>query len=118
VSGRSAAALFGVDVLARRAPVDVTVPLDERLASTPRLLVTRSVLEPGDVQQRAGVRTTTPLRTAFDLARRPPLFEAVVGIDAMLAARPVTRSALARFGATRERVVATVRAALATPPQS
>jgi hypothetical protein len=43
------------------------------------------------------------LRTAFDIARRPPLFEAVVGIDAMLAARLVTASALARFGASRER---------------
>jgi hypothetical protein len=102
-SGRSAAALFGVDTLARRAPVEVTVPLGERLVSASRLVVARSVLEPGDVQQWAGMQTTTPLRTAFDIARRPPLFEAVVGVDAMLAARLVTRTQLERFGAARER---------------
>jgi hypothetical protein len=103
ISGHSAALLYGVDVLARGAPVQVTVPLEGRLAATPGLAVVRSALEPGDVQQWAGVQTTTPLRTAFDIARRPPLFEAVVGIDAMLCAGLVTRNSLARFGAERER---------------
>jgi hypothetical protein len=107
LSGRSAAALFGADVLARRAPVEVTVPVGERLASAPGIVVARSVLEPGDVQRWAGMRTTTPLRTTFDIARRPPLFEAVVGVDAMLAARLVTRSQLERFGAARETVAGT-----------
>jgi hypothetical protein len=65
--------------------------------------VVRSALAPGDVQQWAGIRTTTPGRTAFDLARRPPLFEAVVATDAMLAAKLVSREALGRIGAERER---------------
>jgi hypothetical protein len=103
ISGRSAAALYGVDVLPRRAPVEVTVPLAERVSRVPGLTIVRSALPPGDVRLRAGVQTTTPLRTAFDIARRPPLFEAVVGIDAMLGARLVTRDALARFGTERER---------------
>ena len=55
------------------------------------------------MQRRAGVQTTTPLRTAFDIARRPPLSGAVVALDAMLAADLVTRAALARIGTERER---------------
>jgi hypothetical protein len=103
VSGRSAAAVFGVDVLPRQAPVEVTVPAGVRLVPSRRLAVVRSVLDARDVQQWAGVQATTPLRTAFDIARRLPLLEAVVGIDAMLAARLVDREAVTRFAAERER---------------
>jgi hypothetical protein len=103
ISGRSAVALYGVDVLPRRAPVEVTTPLDVRLTPAPGLVVVRSALEAGDVQEWAGMRVTTPLRTAFDLARRPPLFEAVVALDAMLNADLVTRAALARIRTDRER---------------
>jgi very-short-patch-repair endonuclease len=103
ISGRSAALLYGVDVLTRRAPVEVTVPADLRLVPSPRLAVIRSALPPTDLQLWAGLRVTTPLRTAFDIARRGTLFEAVVGIDAMLAARLVTRDALARVAANRRR---------------
>jgi Protein of unknown function (DUF559) len=103
ISGRSAAALFNVDVLARGAPVEVTVPRSMRLLPPPRMNIMRSALPVGDTQQWAGMLTTTPLRTAFDIARRPPLFEAVVGVDAMLTARLVTRSQLERFGTARKR---------------
>ena len=43
-----------------------------------------ALLGPEDVTEVLGVPVTTPTRTAFDLARRPDLVEAVVGIDAML----------------------------------
>jgi hypothetical protein len=103
ISGRSAAAVFGVDIRTPRAPVEVTVPGGMRRVQSRRLDVVRSALAPGDVQRWAGIRTTTPLRTAFDLARRPPLLEAVVAIDAVLAAKLVNREALGRIGAERER---------------
>jgi hypothetical protein len=43
-----------------------------------------ALLEPGDVEIIAGVAVTSAVRTAFDLARRRDLIEAVVGVDAML----------------------------------
>lgn len=36
-----------------------------------------------EIAERWGVRMTTPLRTAFDLARRGPLVEAVAAVDAL-----------------------------------
>jgi hypothetical protein len=101
VSGRSAAALFGVNLLRRQAPVEITVSKSTSIRPTRGLTVVRSRLQSGDVQMWAGTPTTTPLRTAFDLARRPPLLEAVVAIDAMLAARLITKADLTRFAAGR-----------------
>ena len=43
-----------------------------------------ALLEASDLTCIAGVPVTTPVRTAFDLARRRDLVEAVVGVDAML----------------------------------
>jgi len=103
ISGRSAALLYGVDVLVKPTVVEVTVPATLRLAASSRLAVIRSPLPDREVQQWAGVTVTAPLRTAFDIARRGPLVEAVVGIDAMLAARLVSRGALAGFAAERAR---------------
>jgi hypothetical protein len=65
----------------------------------------RSPLPAADIASSAGTPVTTPSRTAFDLARRLPLIEAVVCVDAMLAARLVTvddlrRSARPRTGWT------------------
>jgi hypothetical protein len=99
ISGRSAAALWGADVLVRGEPPEVTVP--ERLRAPAGLTVVRSALPAGDVARWAGLPVTTPVRTAFDLARRLSLVEAVVAVDAMLAARLVTRGGLAGFAGTR-----------------
>jgi very-short-patch-repair endonuclease len=101
VSGRSAAYLWGADVLARGQPVEVTVPDRVRLPSRSRLAVVRSALEPGDQTRWAGIPVTTPGRTAFDLARRQPLVEGVVAIDAMLVGRLITRSEVASLAAER-----------------
>jgi very-short-patch-repair endonuclease len=103
ISGRSAALQYGVDVLIEPNPVEVTVPATLRLVPSTHLTVVRSPLPDRDVQQWAGVTVTSPIRTAFDIARRGPLIEAVVGVDAMLAARLVTREALALFASERGR---------------
>lgn len=101
VSGRSAAYLWGADVLPTHAPAEVTVPPDVQLLRRPGLAVRRSPLPLGDVRHQAGTPVTTPLRTAFDLCRRGDLVEAVVGLDAMLARRLVQVDDVRRFAASR-----------------
>jgi hypothetical protein len=105
VSGRDAATMWGADVLVLRARIEVTVPRETRLRAPRGLTVVRSPLPAADIASSAGTPVTTPSRTAFDLARRLPLIEAVVCVDAMLAARLVTvddlrRSARPRTGWT------------------
>jgi hypothetical protein len=103
VSGRSAAALWGADVVVRGEPVEVTVPPRVRMRGGSRLTVVRSPLPHDDLATWAGTPVTTPLRTGFDVGRRLPLVEAVVAIDAMLAARLITRDRLRAFAADRDR---------------
>jgi hypothetical protein len=95
--------LWGADVLVRGAPVEITVPRTARVRSAGGLAVIRSPLPAGDVASWAGIPVTTPGRTAFDLARRLPLAEAVVAVDAMLAARLLTPADLAVSSARRPR---------------
>ncbi len=101
VSGRDAAALWGADALVRGAPVEVTVPHEVRFRPPHGLRIVRSRLPAKDRGVQNGVPLTTPRRTAFDLARRLGLFEAVVCVDAMLAADLVTESVLAFEAAGR-----------------
>jgi len=84
ISGASAAHLHGANVLKLDAPVEVTVPPQLWIAKQPRLTVRYSELRAGDVDSRAGVPTTTPVRTGFDLARWSSLEDAVVSVDALL----------------------------------
>jgi hypothetical protein len=81
LAGYSAAAVLGADCAPRpEAPAEVTVPgRDQR----PRrgLIVHRDQLHPGETTRVGDIACTTPLRTAFDLARGPDLTEAVVAVD-------------------------------------
>jgi len=101
ISGRSAALLFGADVLPLDAPVEVTVPRPAAMRQHARLVVRRAVLPPYEVTRRNGLPATTPVRTAFDLARQPDLVEAVVGVDALLYRRVVKLEQLATYSAGR-----------------
>jgi hypothetical protein len=103
VSGRDAAALWGADALVRGAPIEVTVPEPIRLRAPDGLVIVRSPLAAGDIGVRAGIPVTTPVRTAFDMSRRLPIIEAVVTVDAMLAARLIGPAALAAAAAARPR---------------
>jgi len=87
VSGRNAATLLGADVRVLGAPVEVTLPAGTRFRAPTGISIVRSPLPGGDTGSWAGIPITTAGRTAFDLARRLPLTEAVVCVDAMLAAR-------------------------------
>jgi very-short-patch-repair endonuclease len=84
VSHASAAYLYGADVLARNPSVELSVLPERRRTQQPGLVVHRTRLDPGDTRTVGSIPVTTPVRTAFDLARNPDLTEAVVGLDALL----------------------------------
>lgn len=81
LAGYSAAQLLGRGCALRRVPAEVLVPRDVR--RQPDLLVRRGCVPDAEVRAVAGCRVTAPLRTAWDLARRLPLVEAVVAVDAL-----------------------------------
>jgi hypothetical protein len=95
LSHRSAAMLHNAFVLAHDQPVEVTAETGAR--SQAGLLVVRSPLAPADRWRRGGLPVTSPLRTAFDLARGRDLPAAVVGVDALLHRRVVRPAALAAY---------------------
>lgn len=63
------------------APVEVLLPVRARAPAGVR--VRRDRLHPGEIEWRDGIRVTTPLRTAFDLARGEDETDAVVAVDAL-----------------------------------
>lgn len=81
LSGYSAAALLNADCAPLDTPAEVIVP--RRARAHPRLRITRGNLPKHEVTIRRDCRVTTPERTAWDLARRLPLVEAVVAVDAL-----------------------------------
>src|SRR4051794_6644493 len=85
VVGKTAAAwIHGADVRDRRcAEVEVIAQRGDQIRRA-GIAATSALLAPEDVTEVFGIPVTTPTRTAYDLARRPDLIEAVVGIDAML----------------------------------
>lgn len=120
-SGCTAAWLHGVDLRRRPDdPIEVTIP--PRATCGPRhgVLFRRAPLTDDDVVLIRGVRTTSPVRTGFDLARRSPLVEGVVALDALLNARVVDIESMAIYLADhrRWRGVRLVEAALVTPSRA
>jgi very-short-patch-repair endonuclease len=82
LGGFSAAELLGASCGPLGAPAEIVVP---RGHVTPRrgLLVRHGELVPDEVVEAGGCSVTSPRRTAFDLARRSPLIEAVVALDVL-----------------------------------
>jgi very-short-patch-repair endonuclease len=80
LSGYSAAEILDASCGHWDAPAEVTVP-HRGQRSHARLIVHRSHLFPGEITQVKGVEVTTPVRTAYDLARRGDLVEGVVAVD-------------------------------------
>lgn len=101
LAGRSAAWLFGTELLSRDAPVTVLLPTDVRLRPHPQLTVLRSPVPDEDRTRFAGLPVTTALRTVFDLGRLGPRAEALVAVDALLRRRVVRLSALRDYAETR-----------------
>ncbi|WBB79180.1 hypothetical protein O7606_23860 [Micromonospora sp. WMMD882] len=101
IAGLSAAYLWGAGGLPAGAPVTVVLPRAARMRPHARVSVTRSVLADDDLTTQAGLPVTTTVRTAFDLARRPPRTDAVVAVDALLRRRVVDLPTLREYAAAR-----------------
>lgn len=94
VAGWSAAELLGRSCGAVDVPAEVLVPRSIRVHDG--LLVRRGTVGPEERWQIGGRwDVTSPLRTAWDLARRLDLDDAVVAVDAL--ARPFSNPGLPRF---------------------
>jgi AbiEi antitoxin C-terminal domain len=84
LSGLSAAWLLGIDVARQPdGPLEVTLPAGVTLRGRGIFTPKQATLDTADIGLRRGVRVTSPLRTAYDLARRLEVAEAVVTLDAL-----------------------------------
>jgi hypothetical protein len=80
LSGYSAAVLLGADCAPDPdVPAEITLP--EKIRCHPGFIVHRDRLHPGEITRVGDVCCTTPLRTAFDLARGSNRREAVLAVD-------------------------------------
>lgn len=137
-TGWSACTALGLDVAPRPMPTEISAP-GRRLAPRPPAVIRQRVLPPDEVIVEAGMATTTPLRTAFDLACRAgpergavdrlvgPLIDAVVACDALarlgaFTADDLTAAAVRHPGARGVRRVDRVAALLdplsESPPET
>jgi hypothetical protein len=104
VAGLSAAFMYGVDLRPSvDALVDIAMPRTAHFDAAPRIRVVHSPLPPEHVNLVAGIRVTTPERTGFDLARRLPLTDAVVAVDALCFRRVLKLADLSAFAAFQHR---------------
>jgi hypothetical protein len=86
VQGRSAAVWWGVSLAGTGDDVELLVPRSCRAGGAAGVRVSRAQLAPADVRSLRGVRVTSPLRTALDLARGRPLDDAVLALDRFVSA--------------------------------
>lgn len=100
ISGTSAALLHGCDIrLDSNEPIEITVPRGVTVGARGLLRVRQALVVEEDVVEVGGVAVTSPVRTAFDLARRPSITEVVVAVDALCRAQLVTLDELAAYAA-------------------
>lgn len=85
---------------AEKQPVLLCLPRSVRVRRGPDAVPWRSHLDPDDVVVVDGVRVTAPVRTAFDIARRGNVDDAVTAIDYLARGRPDFLELLADY--TRE----------------
>ncbi|MFG1921146.1 hypothetical protein [Cryptosporangium sp. NPDC048952] len=121
ITSYSAACLAGLPIGEPRDEVVVVVPPPSRLRVR-GLQVRHAPLHPEEVV-RGALPTTTPLRTAWELARERDLLDAVAGLDLMLSYDHVTAAELAARAAERphSRAATAIRLADAragSPPES
>lgn len=105
VSGWSAAELLGASCGPKNALPEVIVP-GGSVRSRPGIVVSADMLATDEVTAVRAVPVTTPLLTAFHLACRKPIVEAIVAVDALahkfeFAPEAVLRMARSHLGARR-----------------
>lgn len=97
ITGRSAGWLWGARLAAADDPVDVVRSPRRRLGLANEIRVRTSPLPETDVQDKGELRVTTPLRTAWELALRLDLIEAVTYCDAMARLGRINAASLAAY---------------------
>lgn len=97
LAGYSAAELLGASCGRPEAPAEVVV-WEGRQRTHPGLMVSHRSVEP-ELTVVGGILVTSPLRTAFDLARQGTLVERVVAVDALANAHDFAPDLLLCFGA-------------------
>jgi AbiEi antitoxin C-terminal domain len=105
LSGWAAAYVLGADVFdgrdaltGRTQEIRMVLPPSASRVVADGVRCVRVELQEQEVTERHGVRLTTPLRTAIDLAREAPdLVEAVVALDSLLKARVLHPQQLAQL---------------------
>jgi hypothetical protein len=101
ITGRSAAWLWGARIAGPDDAVDVVVTPRHRPGPINGLRVRVCELESDETAIAAGTRITLPLRTAWEVAMRDDVENAVVVLDALAAAGRVSGPELARYVAAR-----------------
>ena len=124
VTGRSAAVLWGIDAATVADDVQLTVPPGSNVSAVRGVRVHRRLLSDDAIAIRRGVRVTTAVRTALDVARDLPREDAVVLIDQLASSRAVNLPAVRLAaesasgpGCRRIRAVLQVADGLAESPQ-
>jgi hypothetical protein len=113
ISGMSAARLLGAPLLFP-GPIEVTIPAQMNIRPQRGLTFLRSSIAVGDITELRGVLLTSPVRTAFDLARRLPRVDALVELDALLGT-PSSRDTLLAYTAERRKWAGANKIALLLP---
>ena len=85
LGGLAAAALHGAEWIDDNQPIEL---IWRNQHAPTGILTSNHRLDDDEVTYVAGLPATTPARTAFDLARRPPLGQAVARLDALKRAAP------------------------------
>jgi hypothetical protein len=83
LGGWSAAILHGVTTVPRDQRVWANLPPEGRMRPRNRLLTYRTPMLSTDQSRIGDIPVTTPLRTAYDLARLLPPLDALLAVDAM-----------------------------------
>ena len=116
LAGFSAAALHGSRWIDPNRPATM---IDTNRRRTPGITVWADEIDDNEICVIEGMRVTTPVRTALDLARRYPVDVAVVAIDALTRATrlkvPDIESAAQRYPGRRGRKRALVTLGLVDP---
>jgi hypothetical protein len=99
LSGSTAAWLYGARLAGAEDPVDVVSAV--RFGPLSGMKIRRTDLDAVDRSTRWGLPVTTPLRTAWELARNRPLLDAVVWADAVAHAARLGRNELRDYGLIR-----------------
>ncbi|GAB2637981.1 hypothetical protein GCM10027068_17090 [Prescottella soli] len=97
LTGRSAAAVRGVDLASASDPVDVIALPNCRVNRRPGLNVRRVAIDAGDYHPWEQIAIASPERMTFDVLSTGPLLRAVADVDRILRAKLTTQGRMASY---------------------